>query len=657
MWRPLLLFACAMTACTSGSYFQIRIVDEQTGRGVPLVELQTTNHISYWTDSNGIVAWNEPGLIGRTVYFSIRSPGYKTFPGGGKALKVERGGRAELKIKRLNVAERLYRVTGQGIYRDSLLTGFPVPIQEPALNAMVMGQDTVRAAIYHDRLFWLWGDTDRPDKPLGNFNTTAATSELPGKGGLDPASGVNLSYFTGANGFVKQMIPWTKRITWMHSLMTLPDPTGKERLVAYYEVMRTLGDVERAGLAVFNDEKLEFDPLAEFPRVPEIRIDGNVFTVHAGGREYFYFCGLRPGGGARVPAEWKAVEDLSSYESFEVEDGNAVWKRGASPRKDRTLTHYTDILTGDIVRVVCDGIAWNNYRKRWIAVLQCNPGEVWYAEADSPTGPWVYATRVAEHGKYTFYWPVPNPFFDQDGGRLIFFQGTYTNSFSGNPVITPRYNYNQLMYRLSLDDPRLFLPAPVYRLRDGRYMMREGVAAARAWYKVESVPFFALAPDRHRAGTVPIADLFYALPYDGHTPASAAGDWICTTMDKTDFNLAVSEHDGSIRLDILGEQFTKGEYDNGFLRAEVTLGGIVYHLTGKYSEGMLTGGWKEDSGGMFSCTRPTMENWRDSGALVPLYFYDGKYTVTPKPDMQPIARVWRNPASELALDREAAAAQ
>src|ERR1019366_5228257 len=94
MWRPLLLLACAAAACATGDYFQIRIVDEQTGRGVPLVELRTTNKISCWTDSNGIVAWNEPDLMQSSVYFSVQSPGY-TFPGGGKTLKAVRRGSVE----------------------------------------------------------------------------------------------------------------------------------------------------------------------------------------------------------------------------------------------------------------------------------------------------------------------------------------------------------------------------------------------------------------------------------------------------------------------------------------------------------------------------------------------------------------------------------
>jgi len=41
-------------------------------------------------------------------------------------------------------------------------------------------------------------------------------------------------------------------------------------------------------------------------------------------------------------------------------------------------------------------------------------------------------------------------FLDRDGGRAIHFEGTYTNDFSGNAEKTPRYNYNQILYRLDL---------------------------------------------------------------------------------------------------------------------------------------------------------------------------------------------------------------
>ena len=42
-------------------------------------------------------------------------------------------------------------------------------------------------------------------------------------------------------------------------------------------------------------------------------------------------------------------------------------------------------------------------------------------------------------------------------GKTIFVEGTYTSDFSGNPFKTPRYDYNQMLYRIDLDDPRLKL--------------------------------------------------------------------------------------------------------------------------------------------------------------------------------------------------------
>src|SRR5689334_2563029 len=54
--------------------FAIGVVDAETGRGVPLVELKTTNDICYYTDSNGLVAFREPGLMGTRVHFTVASP-------------------------------------------------------------------------------------------------------------------------------------------------------------------------------------------------------------------------------------------------------------------------------------------------------------------------------------------------------------------------------------------------------------------------------------------------------------------------------------------------------------------------------------------------------------------------------------------------------
>jgi hypothetical protein len=89
-------------------------------------------------------------------------------------------------------------------------------------------------------------------------------------------------------------------------------------------------------------------------------------------------------------------------------------------------------------------------------------GEVWFSESATPAGPWKYARRVITHDNYSFYNPKQHPMFDSEGGRKIFFEGTYTTTFSGNPNPTPGYDYNQIMYTLDLTDVRLNLPVPVY---------------------------------------------------------------------------------------------------------------------------------------------------------------------------------------------------
>jgi hypothetical protein len=86
-------------------------------------------------------------------------------------------------------------------------------------------------------------------------------------------------------------------------------------------------------------------------------------------------------------------------------------------------------------------------------------GEIWYAEADSLEGPWLHAAKIITHEKYDFYNPRQHPVFQKENGRIIYLEGTYTHTFAGNPRPTPRYEYNQIMYKLDLSDSRLKLPA------------------------------------------------------------------------------------------------------------------------------------------------------------------------------------------------------
>ena len=148
---------------------------------------------------------------------------------------------------------------------------------------------------------------------------------------------------------------------------------------------------------------------------------------------------------------------------------------------------------------------WNDYRRRWVMIfVELNGtsflGEVWFAEADTPLGPWVFARKIVTHDRQTFYNPKQHPFFDKDNGRILFFEGTYTNSFSGNSETTPRYEYNQILYKLDLADLRLNLPVAIYACSGEKPPARFGTASQLTKSQSALPPaFFAL--DRPGKGT------------------------------------------------------------------------------------------------------------------------------------------------------------
>jgi hypothetical protein len=63
--------------------------------------------------------------------------------------------------------------------------------------------------------------------------------------------------------------------------------------------------------------------------------------------------------------------------------------------------------------------------------------------------------KVLSHDNYTFYNPRLHLEFTPAGSPALFFEGTYTKEFADRPAPTPRYDYNQILYRLDLDDPAL----------------------------------------------------------------------------------------------------------------------------------------------------------------------------------------------------------
>ncbi len=462
-----------------------------------MVELKTTASVSYWTDSAGLVAYDEPGLLDADVYFSIQSDGYE-FPADGfnfrgARLRTEPGGEAVLKLRRISVAERLYRLTGQGIYRDSVMLGRPTPLLQPVLNALVVGQDSTQAIVWKDRVLWFWGDTGRVAYPLGHFGAAGAVSDLPERGGLSASVGVDYRYFEDATGFSRPTADTPREgLKWLDALMILSDNDGVERLVARCAVMKSLGEMTDQLLVTWNDETALWERLCPFPKSNALAPSGHPFVVERDGLRYFYFASPYPN--IRVRVDWASIQNPAAYEGYTclmpgstwdeaaatVErgaGGAAVWgwkpdtaaidgaretalvKRGVLGEEERWLA-TKDVETSASLILWGGSVAWNEHRKSYVMIANegfGKPsflGEVWFAEAPTPEGPWHRARRIATHAKHSFYNPVHHPFMDEEGGRLIYFEGTYADSFS-DAQPTPRYNYNQIMYRLDLSDERL----------------------------------------------------------------------------------------------------------------------------------------------------------------------------------------------------------
>lgn len=586
----LLLLVCAAlpaVAADSAVPFSVQVLDDQTGRGVPLVELETVNNLRWYTDSHGVAAIDEPDLQGLEVYFHVRSHGYEYPQDGfgyrGVRLRVTPGEQAAISLHRHNIAERLYRLTGAGIYRDSILTGRPIPIRQPLHNAQVFGCDSTISAVYRGRLYWFWGDTNRPQYPLGNFQATGATSRLPADGGLDPSIGVDLQIFAGENGFARGMaqIPGDGA-TWFTGLTVLKNPDGRETMYAGYVRVRPPFDIYLSGLAAWDDASECFRSIAEFGKDPIVQPAGHPMRLIADGVDYVHFGNTIPF--VRVPARADALTQLGEYEAYTClrtgtrldkpeidrdEQGRIryAWRRDTppiDPNEQKKLTvsgvlkpheglfQLRDRDTGRYITPHFGSCYWNDFRRKFVFVFVESKGEssllgeVWYAEAESPLGPWAWAVKIITHDNYTFYNPKQHPALAQDGGRLVYIDGTYSHTFSGNPEQTPRYDYNTIMYRLDLGDPRLIVPVAVYREADAPDSPLQPFAPQSADESAAAAPdrtriaFFACNRTADKLAAVyrdpanpgaltlepgPAADrrsiAFYALPADAANPPAA----------------------------------------------------------------------------------------------------------------------------------------
>ncbi len=441
LWAAALRLGAAL--CT------IEIVDRQNGWPVPLVQLRTTHHATWVSDNAGLIALDAPELMGREVWFDVIGHGYETAKDGfgyqGVRLRPEPGQTLRVELNRTIIARRLGRATGAGLFAESQKLGRELDWPESG----VFGCDSVQNAVHRGKLFWAWGDTTLPHYPLGVFDMTSATTDIQPLRSFKPPLRLRFDYFRDPTGRPRGVARMPGRgPTWLSGYVSLPDKEGNPRLCATYIKVRNYLEAYESGLCVWDDTAEEFQRLRvlwtktdESPRQPPAPDGHPSFWTDEQGQAWVLFGNPLPF--LRCPATFEAWQDA------------AQWRPVDRPE---SLEAAGD---GRPVKPHTGHIAWNQFRKRWVTVFMelggrpSHLGELWYAESQQPTGPWGRAVKILSHDNYTFYNPRLHPEFTPPDSPILIFEGTYTAEFADRPAPTPRYNYNQILYRLDLDDPAL----------------------------------------------------------------------------------------------------------------------------------------------------------------------------------------------------------
>ena len=453
-----LAIAVASTAALLGSFAcggeqpvpcAIEVVEKGTGWPVPMVELRTIHNVRFITDNAGRIAFDLPELLGQQTWFAVSSDGYEVPADGfgrrGLRLTPQPGETLKVEVNRTSIAERLGRLTGAGLFGESQKLGLERDWKESG----ILGCDSVQNAVYGGRMYWAWGDTDFANYPLGIFHMSSATTAIRPIAKFEPPLRVKFDYFSNPAGRPRDVAKMPgDGPTWLSGYTTLPDKMGAERLVAAYMKIKPPLDGYECGLCVWNPEKANFEHLRRMwtkseatPTHPPMPQGQPAIMEDDDGKKWALFGNPLPD--LRCPATFEAWQDPTTWERLEPQE---------------SLPAAAD---GKPVKAASGSIAWNAYRKRWVTIFMQSFGkpsafgEIWYAEAESPLGPWGTAVKVLSHDNYAFYNPRIHPEFTPADSPVLLFEGTRSKTFASHPEPTPRYEYNQLLYRLDLNDPKL----------------------------------------------------------------------------------------------------------------------------------------------------------------------------------------------------------
>jgi hypothetical protein len=445
----MLLLAGALSLLAGVDPCRIEVVEQGSGWPVPLVELRTTHQVRFVSDNAGVIAFDLPELMGRETWFDVIGHGYDVPKDGfglrGLRLTPEPGKTLRVEVRRAIIAKRLGRSTGAGLFAESQKLGRELDWKDSG----IVGCDSVQNAVHRGKLFWAWGDTALARYPLGIFDMTSATTPIQPLASFEPPLKLKLDYFRDEQGTPRGVAKMPGAgPTWVSAYVSLPDKTGAARLCGTFIKVRNHLEAYESGLCVWNDGESTFELLKTLwkksesePKQPPAPDGHPAFWKDPAGKEWVLFGNPLPL--LRCPPTFEAWQDASTWEPLKPQE---------------TLASAPD---GKPVKPHSGSIAWNGFRKRWVTVFMeafGKPsafGELWYAEGESPLGPWGPAVKVLTHENYTFYNPRLHPEFTAPDSPILIFEGSYTREFADKPQPTPKYDYTQILYRLDLDDPAL----------------------------------------------------------------------------------------------------------------------------------------------------------------------------------------------------------
>ncbi|WP_417735183.1 hypothetical protein [Rosistilla oblonga] len=447
-WIVVLLLVGSETPLLAIKPCRIEIVEKSNGWPVPLVELTTTHGVRFVSDNAGVIAFDLPELLATETWFHVRGHGYSVPPDvfgyRGVRLRPQPGATLTVEVQRQLPAKRLGRITGGGLFSECQKLGTELDWRDQG----ILGCDSVQTALHDGRLHWGWGDTTLPQHPLGRFHTIGATTQPQPMQTFEPPIRLRYDYVVDETQTPRNIAVMPgDGPTWLGGYVSLPNREGQPQLVATYSKIVPPLAVYEIGFCTWDETSANFEPTKVLWRRSDATPDPPMvphghstrWTDPAGG-DWVLFGDPFPT--LKIPATYEALLDRSQWQSITPQTTVAT-RAGESEKQ---------------VRPHRGSIAWNEYRKKWVAIFTQHGGqtsllgEIWYAEADAPTGPWTDAVHVVTHDDYTFYNPKLHPEFTAPGSAMLLFEATYTKTFSGTKQGTPRHNYNQILYRLDLQD-------------------------------------------------------------------------------------------------------------------------------------------------------------------------------------------------------------